>query len=157
MNFCLMQKKNNITIAIENAFEPSNAPEELLIYLEKITSPSLGACFDAGHATMMDLNSVPRTRDENNDPQRIRSWHGKLQFQENALEKLSPYTVTAHPHDNDGCRDLHQLVFQGVADWDKYMRLLRNAPRLTSIQNESKKSAFPIGEMCRAFDKLVSL
>ena len=150
-------EKNNIVIAIENAFEPSNTPDELLYFLKKITSPSLGACFDAGHATMMAADSVARDRDENNDDQRIRSWHGKLQFQSGALEKLAPWIVTAHLHDNDGHRDLHGLVFSGVADWNKYMKLLRQCPRLTSVQNESKKSAFSIGEMCGAFDKLLSL
>ncbi len=150
-------EKNGVSIAIENAFEPSNTPDELLYYLERITSPALGACFDAGHATMMDGEVINRDRDENEDPNRKPLWHGKLVFQYNALEKISPYVITCHLHDNDGCNDQHKLIFSGVANWQKYSENFRNCPRLVSVQNEIKSGGATIKEMCQAFDHLVSM
>ena len=150
-------EKEGVTIAIENSFEPSNAPEELVYYLERLKSPSLGVCFDVGHAVVMADDSIPRDRDENNDDNRIVSWHGRLKFQHDALGMLAPYIVTAHLHDNDGCRDRHQLIFDGVADWKKYIHGLRDCPRLVSIQNEASSGCASIIRMCRAFDRLLSL
>ncbi len=150
-------EKEGMTIAIENSFEPSNSPEELLYYLGRIQSPALGVCFDAGHAIMMADDSVPRDRDENDDDYRKTAWHGRLKFQHDALGTLAPYIVTAHLHDNDGHRDLHQLIFSGVGDWKKIMDGLRKCPRLFSIQNEVSFGSAPIVRMCRAFDHLVTL
>ena len=149
-------EKEGVIIAIENSFEPSNSPEELLYYLKKIQSPALGVCFDAGHAAMMDADIVPRTRDENGSGYRT-AWQGKLKFQHDALGTLAPYIVTAHLHDNDGHRDLHQLVFSGVSDWKKIMDGLRKCPRLISIQNEVVPGGASIARMCRAFDRLTTL
>jgi len=150
-------EREGVTITIENSFEPSNAPEELLFYLDKIQSPALGVCFDAGHAIMMADDSVPRDRDENGDDYRLSSWHGRLKFQHDALGMLAPYIVTAHLHDNDGYRDLHQLIFSGVGDWKKIMDGLRKCPRLVSIQNEVTSGGASIMRMCRAFDRLTAL
>ena len=150
-------EKNGVSIAIENAFEPSNTPDELLYYLERISSPALGACFDAGHATMMDGEVINRDRDENKDPNRERLWHGKLVFQYNALEKMAPYVITCHLHDNDGYDDQHKLIFSGVANWQKYAASLHKCPRLVSVQNEIKAGGATIKEMCQAFDRLVSM
>ena len=149
-------EKEGVIIAIENSFEPSNSPEELLYYLKRIQSPALGVCFDAGHAAMMDADIVPRDRDENGDDYR-HAWQGKLVFQHDALGMLSPYIVTAHLHDNDGYRDLHQLIFSGVSDWKKNMDGLRKCPRLVSIQNEVASGTASIARMCRAFDRLTAL
>ena len=149
-------EKEGVLIAIENSFEPSNSPEELLYYLKRIQSPALGVCFDAGHAAMMDADIVPRDRDENGDNYRG-AWQGKLAFQHDALGMLSPYIVTAHLHDNDGHRDLHQLIFSGVNDWKKVIDGLRKCPRLVSIQNEASPGSASIARMCRAFDRLTAL
>ena len=150
-------EKEGVIIAIENSFEPSNSPEELLIYLKRFPTPALGVCFDAGHATVMSDDAVPRDRDENGDPNRIVSWHGQLKFQHDALGTLAPHIVTAHLHDNDGHRDLHQLVFDGVTDWKKCMDGLRKCPRLLSIQNEGHGGCASIARMCKTFDRLVEL
>jgi sugar phosphate isomerase/epimerase len=150
-------EKYGVTIAIENAFEPSNTPDELLYFLERVKSPALGACFDAGHATMMSDVMVKRDRDENDDPNRKPLWHGRLEFQSDALEKIAPYVVTCHLHDNDGYNDQHKLIFSGVANWQKYMDTLRKCPRLVSLQNEIKSNGAPIAEMCQAFERLLKL
>ena len=150
-------EKYGVTIAIENAFEPSNTPDELLYFLERVKSPALGACFDAGHATMMSDVMVKRDRDENDDPNRKPLWHGRLEFQSDALEKIAPYVVTCHLHDNDGYNDQHKLIFSGVANWQKYMDTLRKCPRLVSLQDEIKSNGASIEEMCQAFDRLLKL
>ncbi|MBQ9789462.1 MAG: sugar phosphate isomerase/epimerase [Lentisphaeria bacterium] len=147
-------EKKHLSIAIENAFEPSNSADELLIYLKNIQSPALGACFDAGHALMMSDTMIKRERDENNDVERQRLWHGKLKFDGYTLDKMLPYVITCHLHDNDGYNDNHQLIFSGSANWDEYAEKLRKAPRLSSVQNELKSGANSIQDMCLAFDRL---
>lgn len=150
-------EKEGVIIAIENSFEPANTPEELMYYLDRISSPALGVCFDAGHAAMMSDETVPRDRDENDDPERKSAWRGHLRFQHDALGTLSPWIVTAHLHDNDGHHDLHNLIFSGVSDWKKNIDGLRKCPKLLSIQNEVHPGGAPIAVMCREFDRLMSL
>ena len=150
-------EREGVIIAIENSYEPVNTPEELLYYIGRIQSPALGICFDAGHANMMADDSICRDRDENEDPHRKGCWHGQLQFQHDALGKLSPWVVTAHLHDNDGHQDQHNLIFSGVNDWGKTISGLRKCPKLVSIQNEVRFGGAPIAVMCRAFDRLMQL
>ena len=150
-------EKEGIIIAIENSFEPSNTPDELLHYLGRFDTPALGVCFDAGHATMMDADVIPRDPAENLEDYRMVSWHGQLKFQHDALGTLTPYVVTAHLHDNDGHRDYHNLIFEGIADWKKYMDGLRKCPRLISLQNELRGGGASIARMCKAFDRLLTL
>ena len=150
-------EREGVVIAIENSFEPSNTPDELLYYIDRIKSPALGICFDAGHAVMMSDDAVPRDRDENEDRHRKVAWNGQLRFQHDALGMLSPWIVTAHLHDNDGHQDLHDLIFRGVADWGKYIRGLRKCPKLLSIQDEVRFGGAPIALMCKAFDRLMKL
>ena len=150
-------EKEGVIIAIENAFEPSNTPDELLYYLGRFKTPALGVCFDAGHATMMDADIIPRDPSENEQDYRMVSWHGHLQYQHDALGTLTPYVVTAHLHDNDGHRDYHNLIFEGVGDWKKYMDGFRKCPRLISLQNEIHGGGASIARMCKAFDRLLTL
>ncbi|MBQ9337789.1 MAG: sugar phosphate isomerase/epimerase [Lentisphaeria bacterium] len=150
-------EKEGVIIAIENSFEPSNSPEELLFYLKRFPTPALGVCFDAGHATVMSDDAIPRDPSENEDEYRSRSWHGQLKFQHDALGTLSPHIVTAHLHDNDGHRDQHLLIFDGVSDWKKYMDGLRKCPRLLSIQNEASWGVASISRMCKTFNRLLEL
>ena len=150
-------EKEGVVIAVENAFEPSNSPEELLFYMNRIRSSFLGVCFDSGHAAVMADDSVPRDRDENEDENRKSCWRGRLKFQHDALGALSPYVVTAHLHDNDGFHDSHDLIFEGVSDWKKCMDGLRKCPNLVSIQNEVGYGRVSIVRMCRAFHKLMNL
>jgi len=150
-------EKEGVIIAIENSFEPVNTPDELLYYIRRIDSPALGVCFDAGHAAVMSDDSVPRDRDENDDPHRMAAWHGRLVFQHDILKTLAPWVVTAHLHDNDGHQDLHNLIFSGVTDWKKTMDGLRKCPRLLGIQNEVRFGGAPIASMCAAFRRLQDL
>ena len=149
-------EREGMILAIENSFEPSNTPEELLYYIDRIQSPALGICFDVGHAVMMSDDAVSRDRDENEDPNRKAAWHGQLRFQHDALGTLAPWIVTAHLHDNDGHEDLHNLIFRGTADWNRYIQGLRKCPKLLSIQNEVRSGGAPISVMCKAFDRLMN-
>ncbi|MBQ7209225.1 MAG: sugar phosphate isomerase/epimerase [Lentisphaeria bacterium] len=149
-------EKEGMVLCIENQYDPEAAPDELLRYVRRLRSDALGICFDAGHAAIMADDTIPRDRDENGDENRMRYWHGRLKFQHNALEQLAPYVVTAHLHDNDGCSDLHKLIFDGVIDWKKYMAGLRKCPRLLSIQDEALPEAASIARRCRVFRELLA-
>ena len=150
-------EREGVIIAIENSFEPSNTPDELLYYIGRIRSPALGICFDAGHAVMMSDDAVLRSEAENEDPYRKACWCGNLHFEHDALGRLAPWIVTAHLHDNDGHKDQHELVFRGVADWNQYISSLRNCPKLLSIQDEVRSGGAPIAVMCKEFDRLMNL
>ena len=63
-------------------------------------------------------------------------WHGKPQLQERILERLTPHIVCCHLHDNDGLNDAHTLPGLGTIDWAEKIPLLRQSPRLMSVQNE---------------------
>ena len=46
-------EKLGIIIAVENSFERSNTPDEVLYYINYFKSPYLQCCYDAGHANIM--------------------------------------------------------------------------------------------------------
>ena len=72
-----------------------------------------------------------------------------------ALEKLSPYIVTCHLHDNDGYSDGHQLPGRGTANWDKIVAGIKKCPNLRSIQSEVVITPdLSIGELTAKFNSL---
>ena len=131
-------KKRNITLAVENAFEPPNAAREMVPLLRAFgDEPALGACFDAGHANCM-------TSRPGKDPALYRqdiltSWYETGVLPENnALEVLKPFIVTCHLHDNNGLGDTHSLPGTGDMDWRGILSDLRKCPRMQEMQSEVK-------------------
>lgn len=139
-------EKCGVVICVENIWFRLNTPDMLLKLKELFPSEYLGFCYDAGHANLMTngknfaegaankawgmFNAVP----DWNDP---------------ILEKMLPYIVNCHLHDNNGETDRHQLCGKGVIDWQKIIPLLKSAPNLRNIQCESLSSYnhFSVKEM----------
>ncbi|MBS1369450.1 MAG: sugar phosphate isomerase/epimerase [Lentisphaeria bacterium] len=128
-------EKAGVVIAIENIIAPTDTVEELLAVFGRIDSPYLGCCYDSGHENVM--TPAPGKRPEMLcDYIRDTLWHGAPRLQERILERLLPYIVCCHLHDNDGLNDAHALPGDGTVDWARTVSLLRRSPRLASVQNE---------------------
>lgn len=123
-------EKNDVVIAIENAEHPGGACDELLYYRSQIDSPYLGFCYDSGHA---NING------------------GAIAV----LEKMLADIVVCHIHDNPGKGDRHMVPGTGTVPWEQVTALLRQAPRLMGIENESNVlcSKHSYCEVCRWFDR----
>ena len=72
--------------------------DELMAYVEEIDSPTLGVCFDTGHAHC------------NHDMR-------------GTFEVLKDRIVTFHLQDNDGSRDMHLQPGYGTIPWAEFMRI----------------------------------
>ena len=150
-------EKLGIIIAIENSFEPSNTPDEVLYFLNYFNTPVLGCCFDKGHANIM-------AKTPGKDPAKYASymnvcWKNGVVEEADAFGKLAPHIVTCHLHDNDGYGDAHNLPGTGTIDWKMLIPALKNCPRIVSMQNETSAGAYhvSIAKLCRTFDELMKL
>ena len=150
-------EKLGIIIAIENSFEPSNTPDEVLYFLNYFNTPVLGCCFDTGHANIM-------AKTPGKDPAKYASymnvcWKNGVVEEADAFGKLAPHIVTCHLHDNDGYGDAQNLPGTGTIDWKTLIPALKNCPRIVSMQNETSAGAYhvSIAKLCRTFDELMKL
>jgi len=151
-------EKLKLIIAVENSFEMSNSPDEVLWLLTRVPSPYVGCCFDIGHANYMApaADGKPKAYSQ----YQIRdAWRGKLVEEPNALKKLLPYIVTSHLHDNNGLGDGHDLPGRGTVNWEREMPILKSAPRLVSLQSEVSPvpHRITIRELCATMSRIVAL
>lgn len=86
--------------ALENIFEEE--PSTLKQVLDGIGDSSVGHCFDSGHFNMFAQVS-------------IEEW----------FEQLGSYVVESHLHDNYGQNDEHLPVGEGIIDFVRVTRLLK--------------------------------
>lgn len=128
-----------LVLAIENTLFPTDTPDELLGFLAACRSPSLGICFDAGHANLMD--GTPGKHSDRMVEWIRRRWRGNVRFETDTLASLLPHIVTCHLHDNHGFDDEHLLAGDGTIDWPALFGRLAGAPRLRSLQNEANMAA----------------
>ena len=121
-----------ITICIENVFKPLNTVSEIQTLLKKFEAPYLGVCYDAGHANIME-NGMKFS-----DSRPWGQWEGRgdVEWESDILTKLLPHIVICHLHDNFAAQDEHSLPGKGSVDWEKTLSLLKQAPRLKSMQSE---------------------
>ncbi len=126
-------EKYGVIIAVENSFERSNTPDEVMYYIDYFDHPNLGCCFDSGHANVMKSGKDKVY----GDSLKNFSWWGNLENYDGAFEKLAPAMVTCHLHDNNGLSDQHLKPGAGNEDWELLAeKLLTQAPKLLSIQSE---------------------
>ena len=147
-------EKLDVILALENIWTVPNTGNELVLAMEKFPSKNLGLCYDSGHANIMKF-----ARSENS-PARI-WWDSpeEIPQDDQILEKMLPYVVNCHLHDNHGLKDEHLLPGKGNIDWDHIMGLLKKAPRLQCIQNESSSflaTSAPAREVAELFEELCS-
>lgn len=97
-------KDYGVKIALENmpnALVPCGHVSELVECIVAVDSEFLVACLDTGHCTCIGDDAGEMAR------------------------LLGDRLACLHVHDNDGKRDLHQLPYFGVADWDSFIDGLR--------------------------------
>ena len=142
-------EKNQTAICIENIWSPCNSPESLLYLKSCFDSDYLGFCYDSGHANLMDkgrefaaCNAADCWRFAGVEPQ----------WEDAALEKMLPYVMNCHLHDNDGFSDTHSGIGSGTVDFNHIISLLRSAPKLQCIQSEVKSDVHNISVKKLCFD-----
>ena len=112
---------------------PLSTADDLISYMKKYDSPHLGVCLDVGHANLKEKGQL------HPDSVVLPAWEPAglpVRWEENIAEKLQPYVVNCHVHDNSGVGDDHDLPGRGDIDWKRIVPLLLNAPRIQSIQSE---------------------
>jgi sugar phosphate isomerase/epimerase len=146
-------EKLGVAIALENIFKPLNTVDDVLTLIKEFPSPCLGACFDSGHANIMEHGK--------NDPECIAcDRFGKVgvpvPWEENVLDRMLPHIVNCHLHDNCAVRDDHDLPGRGSIDWKRVFARLRTAPRLKCMQSEviAVKHAIPVRTLVETFETL---
>lgn len=125
-------EKCGVVIALENIKHPCNTPEFLIEMVRYFNSPFLGLCYDSGHANLME-----KGKDLPASSIRAEWQEAPPQWDDRILEKMLPYIVSCHLHDNLGLEDQHFPPGSGNMDWEKICRLLGEAPHLLVIQNEA--------------------
>lgn len=147
-------EKNRICIALENAFQVSDTPEELIVHIEYFNSPALGCCYDVGHGNVK--TAAPGKTFQSLAPS-IQAYgpDGFAFCPYDMLERLLPYVVVSHLHDNDGLSDQHGFPGTGTVDWLHVISLLEQAPRLVSIEDEATPRNIPISDLCDLYDNLL--
>ena len=135
-------EENNVIIALENLFHPTATCDELPEYIEHFNSTYLGICFDSGHANVVEAEST-KTPEQMDEMIKL-AWPDRtIVYRENCIEKMLPYIVTTHLHDNNGRGDHHQLPgVNGNIDWERICNCLARAPRLVSHQSEAGRETF---------------
>ena len=142
-----------VTICLENLQRVGSHVDDLLFYFGNYPTDHLGACFDAGHANIMENGmkhpkcSGTASFDELGIP---------MQWEHDVLGRLLPYVVDCHLHDNDASADQHLLPGRGNVDWKKLVPKLLSAPRLACVQSEviPLRSQQPIRPLCEKFAEL---
>lgn len=91
---------DDMTVCLENVLEPE--PQLLTAIMEAVHDPRLRICLDLGHANSCASALPP----------------------ENWLRACAPYLSHVHLHNNQGGRDLHAALFDGVMDIAGLLSLL---------------------------------
>ena len=148
-------EKLDIVLAIENSFERSNTPEEVLYYMSCFDTPHLGVCYDSGHACLM--SDFPGKLREKYAPGMDLAWGEVVECYPDALGDLLPHIVTCHLHDNDGYSDAHKMPGDGRINWPELIAKLRTAPRLMTMQTEVSMfvNGYSIGKLVKTFNNIL--
>jgi len=91
----------DVVWALENIPSALGRAEPLAGFVARIGHPRLRICIDTGHALITE-------------GQNTRS----------AIERLMPFCVAAHLHDNDGRNDAHLIPGEGAFEWPSFFTTL---------------------------------
>lgn len=143
-----------IVICLENIFQPCNTVDDVLTLIKEFPSPCVGACFDIGHAHMMEQGM--------NVPKSIVPSHWEdicpVPWEHDVLDRMLPHIVDCHLHDNCAEVDTHTIPGLGTIDWAPAMAKLRTAPRLKNMQSEVipvRRNGIPIRAIVESFDRIL--
>lgn len=146
-------EKYGVTICLENLVRPLSTADDLISYMKRYDSPNLGVCLDVGHANLKEKGSYEPASEV------IPTWRDiglEVRWEENIAERLQPYIVNCHVHDNRGLADDHDLPGTGSVDWKRIVPVLLNAPRLRNIQSEvlTSRRNITVREVCENLNTL---
>lgn len=114
-NRFMRDKDTEITVCLENVFDPEYAP--FVEIAQGVDHPAFGLCFDVGHAHCSTVYPA-------------REW----------LENLHPYIRHLHLHDNHGVRDEHLGMGQGTLPWETILEFIReNMPHVDAVIENSTR------------------
>lgn len=146
-------EKLGVAIGLENIFKPLNTVDDVLTLIREFPSPCLGACFDSGHANIMEHGM--------SDPgcvayDRFGKVGVPVPWEKDVLDRMLPHIVTCHLHDNFAVKDDHDLPGRGSVNWEETFARLRTAPRLKCMQSEviAVKHAIPVKTLVGTFETL---
>ena len=148
-------EKIGVTICLENLYKPLNLPDAIVGFVEEFRSDRLGLCFDAGHANVLARGGE---YPDGTAYASCASMGTTPVWDIHALDKMLPYVVNCHLHDNRIRRDDHDLPGTGTVDWKNVLEKLAAAPKLRCIQSEVAplRHSIPISKLCAAFRKLLA-
>ena len=146
-------EKLGVVICLENIFKPLNTVDDVLTLIKEFPSPCLGACYDSGHANIMEHGM---TAPECIAYDRYGKWGLPVPWEKDVIDRMLPHIVICHLHDNHAVRDEHALPGTGTVDWEKVFSKLRTAPRLRSIQSEvaPAEQDIPVKTLVETFERL---
>ena len=148
-----LAEKLDVTVCLENLTSICNHVDDVLFYMDKYASKHLGACFDAGHANIMEkgMNLPHCTGTLSFDKLGL-----PTRWEHDVLDRMLPHIVNCHLHDNDAASDQHILPGKGNIDWGKLVPKLLSAPRLMCVQSEviPLRAQQPIRTLCEKFREL---
>ena len=128
-----LAEKLDVTLCLENLFKPLSDLKTIIELCEEFRSDHLGACFDSGHANVMERGM------EYPDCVAVSRWTAfgmEIEWEHDMLDRMHPYIVNCHLHDNNADTDAHELPGRGTIDWKNVVAKLRTAPKLKCIQSE---------------------
>ena len=104
-----------VALALENMLpeHPGCEIRHILGTLEQVNSPSLGVCFDSGHAHVC----------------------GNMK---EFMEAVGEHTISIHMQDNDGTRDMHLQPPYGTTDWPAFVEVLHKVNYRRPITIEAR-------------------
>ena len=143
-----------VVICLENIFQPCNTVDDVLTLIGEFPSPWLGACFDVGHAHLMEHGMhVP-------DCIVPSHWEGvcEVPWEHDVLDRMLPHIVNCHLHDNNADLDTHTIPGLGSIKWPEVIAKLRTAPRLKNMQSEViplRRNGLPIRAVVESFNRIL--
>ena len=144
-----------VVICLENIFQPCNTVDDVLTLIKEFPSPYIGACYDIGHAHLMERGM--------NIPDCIvpTHWEGvcPVPWEKDVLDRMLPHIVNCHLHDNSADLDTHTIPGMGTIDWAPALAKLRIAPRLKNMQSEVipvRRNGIPICKVVESFNRILA-
>lgn len=143
-----------VTFCLENIWFAGCAPKVLLELKKRYPTPYFAFCYDSGHAHLLASGTKALEGGYARGSWK-QSGFDEPEWEDDALEKMLPYVVNCHLHDNHGIWDEHLCPGLGTIDWKHIITLLRKAPNLRAIQSEvGPTTTQGVIEICKAYDEL---
>lgn len=118
--------KYNVGLAFENLYDLPKRRRfgvqaaELKLFIDRVNSPLVGACWDLGHANMGTSDQV------------------------DSILLLGDKITALHVHDNNGKDDLHMMPFTGTIAWERVMHAMYEGGCKADMMLELDVSRMPL-------------